>query len=453
MQLNLRKLMETLSFPAFEHTVFGAPALGRGIDEASIRPVLHEAKRQTGLRGALFGLLTLVFLAIMTHCTPEPPPTPIITPLPTNQVGDVRASGTVVPAQQVQLSFAMLGSASGLGRVDEVTVAVGDTVEEGQLLIRLDATDLEANVARAEAALIVAQRERARLDAPPDADAVAAAEADVRAAEAAVTQTLLSRSAPSVGVTEAETSSARAAVAAAMADRREAFEIHEDTLTCVELEGYGEICPALGPPEQNARFAWQAAEARLDAAEAQMNALEPRGLAEVRVADANLALAEAQQDLAEAQLAQAAAPAMEEEIAVADAAVAEARAAVDAAKAALRYATLEASMDGTVVDVGVEVGEVVRAGQPAITLADLENLRVETTDLSELDVARVKPGQTVMVLIEALDDRQIQGVVQRIAQRPELLGGDVVYTVIVDLDPIPTELRMGMSVEVTIHVE
>jgi hypothetical protein len=78
---------------------------------------------------------------------------------------------------------------------------------------------------------------------------------------------------------------------------------------------------------------------------------------------------------------------------------------------------------------------------------------VETTDLSELDIGRVKPGQNVTLYIEGLDDQQIQGVVRRTAQRADLLGGDVVYAVNISLTETPPELRMGMSVEVVIHVE
>ena len=400
----------------------------------------------------LRGMLLLFIFALVGCGAPEPLPTSVITPLPAGQEGaarsgDVTASGMVVSAQEQQLSFAILG------RVDEVYAATGDVVDAGQLLIRLDTTDYEANIALAEATLAVAQGERARLDAPPDAAAVAAAEADLRAAAAAVTQTLVLRNAPDLGATAAEESSTRAALAAATADWQEAFETHEIMLTCVEIAGYGKICPLLGAPEENTRFQWEAAEAGLRAAEAEMSAVAPRGLAEVRVANANVALAKAQQRLAEAYLAQVKTPATAQEIEVADAAVTEARAAVTAAQAVLRPAILKAPLEGTVIDIFVEVGEVAQPAQTAITLAGLDQLQVETTDLSELDIGRVKPGQSVTMYIEGLDNRQIQGVVERIAPRADLLGGDVVYAVTVSLTESPPELRMGMSVEATIHVE
>ena len=59
-------------------------------------------------------------------------------------------------------------------------------------------------------------------------------------------------------------------------------------------------------------------------------------------------------------------------------------------------------MPGTVTAVKVNPGEMVLLGQTAVTLADLSRLRVETTDLSERDVARVAAGQPVVVYVEAL---------------------------------------------------
>ncbi|MCJ7736529.1 MAG: HlyD family secretion protein, partial [Anaerolineae bacterium] len=322
-------------------------------------------------RNPAFGGALLVLLVMLAGCTPELLPTSVITPLAAHQAGaarsgDVSASGRVISAQETQLSFAMLG------RVDAVTVAVGDLVDAGHPLIQLDTADLEANVALAEATLAVAQRERARLNAPPDGAAIAAAEANVRAAAAAVTQTLVLRNAPALGATEVEESSTRAALAAAMANRQEAYETHEIMLTCVDIEGYGKICPLLGAPEENTRFQWEATEAGLQGAEAEMSAVEPRGLAEIRVANANITLAKAQQMLAEAYLAQVRTPATAQEIEAADAVVTEARAAVAAAQTALKPATLAAPRAGTVIDIFVEVGEVAQPAQTAITLADLD---------------------------------------------------------------------------------
>jgi hypothetical protein len=80
-------------------------------------------------------------------------------------------------------------------------------------------------------------------------------------------------------------------------------------------------------------------------------------------------------------------------------------------------------------------------------LADLANLRVETTDLSERDVPRVAPGQAVSVTIKALN-QDVNGKVLSIAPLADTLGGDVVYKTTIELDELPPGLRAGMSVDV-----
>jgi HlyD family secretion protein len=85
-------------------------------------------------------------------------------------------------------------------------------------------------------------------------------------------------------------------------------------------------------------------------------------------------------------------------------------------------------------------------GQPVLVLADLDHLRVETTDLSERDVSRVKVGQKVTLLIKALN-QEASGHVTHISPLAETLGGDVVYKATIDLDAPPEGLLPGMSVE------
>ena len=51
--------------------------------------------------------------------------------------------------------------------------------------------------------------------------------------------------------------------------------------------------------------------------------------------------------------------------------------------------------------------------------------------------------------VEALGET-VQGRVVRVLPQAELLGGDVVYRVVIELDERPPGLRWGMSVEVEI---
>lgn len=96
----------------------------------------------------------------------------------------------------------------------------------------------------------------------------------------------------------------------------------------------------------------------------------------------------------------------------------------------------------------MQPGEVAVAGLPVLTLADLDLLRVETTNLSERDAPKVAVGQPVSVFVKALN-RSMPGRVGAIAPLADTLGGDAVYKVTIkELDSRPAGLRAGMTVDV-----
>lgn len=130
----------------------------------------------------------------------------------------------------------------------------------------------------------------------------------------------------------------------------------------------------------------------------------------------------------------------------------QAKAVWDSAAANLAQATLTAPFDGTVVDIAVIPGELVQVNQIVLVLADLNNLQITTTDLSERDISHVKVGQPVRVTIEALDVT-VDGKVVRISPTAENVGGDVVFPVTIELDNQVDGLMWGMSTEVEIETK
>lgn len=124
----------------------------------------------------------------------------------------------------------------------------------------------------------------------------------------------------------------------------------------------------------------------------------------------------------------------------------------DSAAASLTQNTLLAPYEGTVVDIQVILGETVQSSQTVLVLADLSHLQIETTDLSERDITRVKVGQSVDVYIEALDVN-VAGKVVRISPIAETVGGDVVFPVTIELSEQPEGLFWGMTAEVQIAVK
>ena len=141
--------------------------------------------------------------------------------------------------------------------------------------------------------------------------------------------------------------------------------------------------------------------------------------------------------------------ATERDRSIAKANVDSAQARLDSIKAQLANFTLVAPVGGTVTAVEVSTGETVTPGRALITIADLKTFRIETTDLSEVDIPKVKIGQTASVYIEALD-QEFTGKVVEIAQQSETIGGDVVFKVTIELDEQPEGLRWGMSADVNL---
>jgi HlyD family secretion protein len=86
-----------------------------------------------------------------------------------------------------------------------------------------------------------------------------------------------------------------------------------------------------------------------------------------------------------------------EDLAAAEARLANAEASLAAAQAVYDDLVLEAPFDGTIGELYVNESEWISPRQPAMLIADLGHLRVETTDLNEIDVARIEVGDTATV--------------------------------------------------------
>jgi RND family efflux transporter MFP subunit len=141
-----------------------------------------------------------------------------------------------------------------------------------------------------------------------------------------------------------------------------------------------------------------------------------------------------------------------EKLQAADSKVDQMQSALEVAKESLAQGTLVAPFAGTIVEVDISPSEYVQPGQVIIKLAKLDDLQIETTDLSELNVAAVKIGQPAKVFVEALDEN-FSGKVTAISPISDTIGGDVVFKVTIQLDEQPKDLLWGMSADVEINVE
>ena len=387
----------------------------------------------------------------MTGCGTSPKETP--TPLPTvvldsnaspaPQTGDalsvinngsVRASGVVIPAQEAQLASAIGGN------IKDVAVTLGDQVVEGQVLITLSDTEgINAAVHAANLELLSAQKAYDDLFIYKDINKALARDALV-AAQENLDNAQEDRESKDYDRASPET----------LDVARANLIIAEDAVKQKEIE-YDQVDarPAEDPIRAEKFAQLASAKQNRNRLEANLNWLLglPDEL-EMARADVDLALAEAQLTEAERKWEDIKNDGIDDEqLALAEERLGQAEAQLDASQAALDQIEIKAPFDGTISRISINLGEWALPGQTLLVLADLGSLRVETTDLSERDIPKVKIGQPVTVYIDALG-MEIQGTVSEISPQADTLGGDVVYMTVIGLDERPDDLLAGMSADV-----
>jgi len=368
----------------------------------------------------------------------------------------------------VNLSFA-----SG-GIVAEVPVALGDQVAAGQVLVHLDTGVLEQQLAQAEANLAGAQARLDQFDRGPAEQDVAAARQNVASAQAAYDKL-------AAGPSASDLVAARAALAAAQQNyARVAAGPTADELAQLSAQlanaraSLEQAQAAYDQVKGNANVAMLPQSAALQQATNNYNAaIAAYQAAAGRPAPAELAAAKAQVEASQATLdrltpdaaqGQAALAALEnaraqlarleqgsDDRAVLEANVNAAQAGRDLVARQIKNADLVAPFAGTVMKLDISAGEFAAPGAAVLLLADTSTWQVETTDLTELNVAEISEGSPVAVTLDAIPDLELPGRVSTIAQFGESRQCDIVYTVNGILDRQDPRLRWNMTAKVVIE--
>jgi multidrug resistance efflux pump len=187
------------------------------------------------------------------------------------------------------------------------------------------------------------------------------------------------------------------------------------------------------------------AELRLSAARRNVAALPAAWSARIDAARARVAQAQAELDAAHAKLDLLHAGPLASEIAAAEARVTQAESGLFAAQVTLRRTILRAPFAGTVTQLPAEAGDTVALGQPVVVLATLDQLQVETTDLTEFDVVHVAVRESVTITVDALPERAFRGTVVAIDARGEPVLDDMTYMATIKLQNPPPTLMWGMT--------
>jgi HlyD family secretion protein len=393
----------------------------------------------TKLKGfmALFCLVSLGWLAL-SGCSALSPATPTAEPLPLEDFSPtVSATGVVVPQRWSQLSVTTSGVISQVG------INENDLVERGQTLIELKGeANLQAALAAARFELASAQHALDSLYKDSDLRAAQAhqilIEARQRLRDAQRYQDNLDAPAP-----QGDINQARANLVIAR-DRLE--KAQEDFAPYEKKPETNLVRAGLLSKLAQAEKDYEAAERRLN------NLIGTSSELDLAEADADVVLAQEQVAVAERNYQIYQNGPDPDEVRLAEERVANAKAQVSAAEAALDDLQLIAPFDGTISELYVRENEWIALGQTVLMLADLDHLQVQTTDLNEIDVARVRIGNSASLTFDALPDQVLNGKVVRIAPKASA-GSGVNYTVIIELDQIPQNLRWGMTAFVDIEVE
>ncbi len=405
-------------------------------------PIISIKEKSTVKKNRLFllGVIFLValFLASCDSLPGQAEPTPTPEPLAQDFIPVVSATGKIVPAESATLSM----KTSGI--VEEILVEEDDVVVAGDPLVRLEGSeDLEAAIAATQLEVVSAQQALDSLYEDPDL-ALALVQQDIADAldlieDAERRLTNYSRAAPQTDIDQAFANMILARDE--LEDAQEDFEEHENK------------------PEDNLQRAAalskkaQAEDAYDDAVRLYNQFVSETGdEIDVVQAEADLALAKAQLRAAQEDYAVLEDGPDPDDVEVAEARLVNAKAQLAAAEASLENLVLNAPFDATIGNLYIHTGEWVTMGQPLLIMADLSHLQVETTDLNEIDVARIQIGDTAIVTFDALPDVEVTGLVTRIAPK-DAEGSGVNYPVLLELEEIPEGLRWGMTAFVDIEVE
>jgi RND family efflux transporter MFP subunit len=406
----------------------------------------------------------------------------------------VRASGTVKPAESIDLSF-QLG-----GRIAYAGPQVGARVGAGTTLATLSSADLAASVAQAKAALAMQQARLESLQAGARAEDVAVAQTAVQGAESTLAQAKQSVLAaaqdayiksddaihnkvdqfftnprsfqPTLNLTlsnsqlQTNIESGRAAIEQLLATWQTSINALPDDANALDVAalsaqtktnltqvssyldtvaaGLTQVVYTTSYTQATVQGYQSAVATGRAAVSGDITALNA-ALSTEKAAEASLASSKSQLTLKQA-------PASATDIAAQEAQVASAQASVDAAQAQLGKSVISAPIAGTVTRNDAHVGATAAPGVTLITLNSSSAFQIEVF-VSEADIAYVKTGQNAAVTLDAYgDSTPFNAHVVSVDPAATVQNGVSSYKVTLAFDSNDGRVQAGMTGNVSITV-
>ena len=358
--------------------------------------------------------------------------------------GELRLPG-VVEIQEVRLGPRVAG------RVTKVSVAEGDDVKAGDVVVELQAPELDAQLVQWKGDLQQAQAELERLKQPTSAatptEPTGSTPRDLEisaaaAAEDAAHNRLIRMR---VGSRPQEITEARSDLAAAQADAANA-KIHFDRSTALYEK------QAIRKEElDDCQTALDRARSVLAAAQAKLALVESGN----RIEDMEEAAAQWRQAKANHQMLVEQTPL---DVKAAEAKVEQARGKVEEIEADLRELVVKAPEPAYVEVVSVRPGDLVAPNQPIVRVLRTADLWIKVY-VAETDQGKVRKGQEVMATVDSYPGRALKGRIVQINAEAEFTPRNVqsvderrhqVFGVKVRVDDPQGIFKSGMAAEVVV---
>ncbi|MDX2217212.1 MAG: efflux RND transporter periplasmic adaptor subunit [Oculatellaceae cyanobacterium bins.114] len=288
------------------------------------------------------------------------------------------------------------------GRVEEVTVREGAEVKQGDILVRMDDEELQAQLQGAIAALQAAQQQ----------EASARLQVSVLESQIAEAQLTLQQSR---GDTQGRISQAEATVASAIAQLREteaqAVRANADLrLAILNRDRYAQLVTEGAVTQQQfdqAETTYQTTQATLISQQAAVEAARRQvavaqgGLTQTRSTDLNPDIRTVQVGRLNTQLEQA-----RLQWAIAQSEVANAQAKRQQIQAQLDNLTIISPIDGVVTARSVEPGVVVASGRTLLSVVDLDTVYLRGF-VPAGDIGNIRVGQDARVYLDSDPDQPL----------------------------------------------
>lgn len=377
---------------------------------------------------ALLGII--VVISVFATRKDEPEVTVVKVEMRPELRSTVTASGEVRPIQFINLT-----SEVG-GRIEDIYVNPGDNVTKGQPLLRLDPTQLqsqqEAQAAGVQASISDVQNARVQVSTAENnvsqmQQSLAVAEASLAQSRQAVVtaQTNVDREQVNLNIAQRELKRTTELVESGIVSRSE-FDAARDRI-------------------ETAQVALRTAQAQLEAQKIGIEESKARvNQQRVAVNDSRIGVERARQS-----------------VETSEARAAQQEALLRGNLSQRSKATQVAPLTGVIADIPAKKGQFALANfstTPLMTIADMSTINVEV-NVDETEIDEVQVGQPVKVKVDAMGEREIEGVVNQknplAVGKSDTTGGGISnrvnvqeakeFKVVVELRNMPDEMRNALK--------